>query len=68
MTAETYKQLRLRLELSNAALAPALGVSLRTAQRYESGAQPVAETAALLLQMYIRHGLPKQWGQPRAAA
>lgn len=61
MTAAEYKAARLELGLSNYALAPKLGVHMRTAQRYESGEIPVSETVARLLQLYVKHGIPRGW-------
>ena len=61
MNAAEYKAAREKLGLSNYALAPKLGVHLRTAQRYESGEIPISETVARLLQMYVKHGIPKGW-------
>jgi hypothetical protein len=56
-----YKTVRERRELSNYALRHLLGVSLRTAQRYEGGEAPVPKTVARLPLMYERHGIPKEW-------
>lgn len=61
MTATEYKAARQEIGLSNYALAPKLGVHMRTAQRYESGEIPVSETVARLLLMYVRYGVPKTW-------
>jgi transcriptional regulator with XRE-family HTH domain len=56
MTPTQYIRLRKQLGLSNYALAPALGVSLRQAQRYESGGAPIPETVAKLLKLYAKYG------------
>jgi DNA-binding transcriptional regulator YiaG len=59
MDAAEYVQLREKLGLSNYALAPILGISVRQAQRYESGETAIDLTVALLLRCYVKHGLPK---------
>lgn len=61
MTPDEYKAAREELGLYNVELARKLGVHMRTAQRYESGEIPISETVARLLQMYVRHGIPKGW-------
>lgn len=61
MTKEEYKAARKELWLTNYDLAAKLGVHKRTAQRYESGQIPISETVARLLQMYVRHGVPRNW-------
>jgi len=58
MTPAEYKRLRRYLDVSNWALSRALGVSIRAAQRYESGEQAIPEPVARLLRMYSQHGLP----------
>ena len=61
MNADEYKAAREQLGLYNVELARKLGVHMRTAQRYERGEIPISETVARLLQMYIKHGIPKGW-------
>ena len=64
MTPAEYKTLRTKLGLSNYALAPILGVSLASAQRYEKGSWPVPEPVAKLLIMLGRAGragIPFEW-------
>ena len=61
MDAVEYKAAREKLGLSNYALARKLAVNLRTAQRYETGELRIKETTARLLQMYVKHGVPKGW-------
>jgi predicted transcriptional regulator len=56
MTPTQYIRLRKQLGLSNYALAPILGVSLRQAQRYEAGEAPIPKAIANLLQMYAKFG------------
>jgi len=58
MTPTQYIRLRKQLGLSNYALAPILGVSLRQAQRYESGQTTIPDPVARLLTMYGKHGIP----------
>lgn len=40
-----------------------LGISLRQAQRYAGGETPVPETVSKLLDMLMRHGVPRAWTQ-----
>jgi ribosome-binding protein aMBF1 (putative translation factor) len=61
MDASEYKAAREQLGLYNVELARKLAVNLRTAQRYESGELPIKETVARLIQMYLKHGIPKGW-------
>lgn len=61
MTAARYKRIRKKLKLSNYALRHVIGVSMRQAQRYESGEGAVDETVARLLIMLERHGIPEEW-------
>jgi DNA-binding transcriptional regulator YiaG len=59
MTKDEYKAARERLGLTNVALAQALGIYIRTAQRYEAGDRNIPESIARLLRMYLRHGIPE---------
>ena len=59
MTAKQYSEALEKLDLTPYSAAKVLGVSLRQSHRYASGEQPVKRTVALLLAMYLRHGLPK---------
>jgi DNA-binding transcriptional regulator YiaG len=61
MTPAEYVKLRKALGKSNYAAAPLLGISRRTAHRYEHGQWPVAETVAKLLRLLERHGIPQEW-------
>ncbi len=61
MNADEYKAAREQLGLSNYALAPKLGINLRSAQRYEQGERRIPENIARLLQMYVKHGIPRGW-------
>ena len=61
MTADEYKAAREKLDLYNVELARKLGIHMRTAQRYERGELDIPDTVARLLQMYVRHGIPKGW-------
>jgi len=61
MTKDEYKRLRKRTGLSNYAIAPKIGVSLRAAQRYESGEQDIPETVAKLLRMFVKFGIPDEF-------
>jgi DNA-binding transcriptional regulator YiaG len=61
MTADEYKAAREELGLYNVELARKLGINLRTAQRYEAGGRRIPENIARLLQMYIKHGIPRGW-------
>jgi transcriptional regulator with XRE-family HTH domain len=58
MTATQYQRARKKVGYSNYALCRLLGVSLRQAQRYESGEAEIPETIARLLIMYQRFGVP----------
>jgi DNA-binding transcriptional regulator YiaG len=59
MTARDYRAAREKLGLSNYALAPKLGIHLRTAQHYEAGTRPIPLAIARLLEAWVRHGMPK---------
>ena len=61
MNASEYKAAREQLDLYNIELARKLGINLRTAQRYEAGERRIPETVARLLQMYVKHGIPRGW-------
>jgi DNA-binding transcriptional regulator YiaG len=62
MNPAEYKLLRKKLGLSNYALAPVLGISLASAQRYEQGKWPIPEPVAKLLIMLGRDGkAPVEW-------
>lgn len=58
---ETYRKAREAIGVSNYALAPILGVSLRQAQRWESGEAPVPEPIAKLMWFLQRDGIPSGW-------
>jgi DNA-binding transcriptional regulator YiaG len=58
MTPTQYIKLRKQLGLSNYALAPILGVSLRQAQRYEAGEAPIPLPVAKLLTIIERYKIP----------
>lgn len=49
---------KLGLTPASKATAAALGVGLRTAQGYAEG-RPIPKPVALLLAMYLKHGLPQ---------
>jgi hypothetical protein len=55
MTPTQYIRLRKQLGLSNYALAPALGYSLRQCQRFEAGETPIPKPAAKLLTIYAKY-------------
>jgi plasmid maintenance system antidote protein VapI len=59
MWASDYRAALAELGLSPYAAAPLLGVSIRQSHRYAAGEQAVAPPVALLLRMYLAHGLPK---------
>lgn len=61
MTTKQYLAALKKLALTPAgqATAAALGLSLRQCQRIAAGG-PVPEPVALLLAMYLRHGLPRR--------
>jgi hypothetical protein len=50
------------------AAAQAIGVSASQAQRYAQGADnggsAIPEAVRLLLEAYLRHGLPQSWKEP----
>ena len=50
---------KLGLTPSGEATMAALGISLRQCQRLATGDRPVTPPVALLLAMYLKHGLPK---------
>jgi hypothetical protein len=58
MTKTQYCKALAELNLTPYSAARVLGISLRQSHRYASGEQPVKATVALLLQAYLRHGLP----------
>lgn len=58
MTAQLYLKSLEKLGLTPANAGPYLGVCRRQSYRYASGEQTVTPTIALLLAMYLRHGLP----------
>ena len=49
------------LGISVYASAKLLGISLRQAQRYSAGDTDVPEVVSKLLDMLMRHGVPKAW-------
>lgn len=51
----------LRLTVASQSTARVLGVSVRQVQRYASGDAEIPETLALLLAMYQKHGIPRDW-------
>jgi DNA-binding transcriptional regulator YiaG len=61
MTADQYQRIRKRLGFSNYVFHRLIGVSLRQAQRYESGETDVDQPVARLMLMFDRHGVPKDW-------
>lgn len=60
MTKSAYLKALAKLNLTPAsrATAAALGLSLPSIQRIAAGRQAVPPTVALLLAMYVTHGLP----------
>ena len=60
MTTKQYLAALKKLDLtpSGKATAAALGLSVRQCQRIACGAAPVPEAVALLLAMYLEHGVP----------
>lgn len=60
-TAAQYMAALSKLSLTPYGAARLLGISLRQSHRYASGEQPVKKTVALLLTMYLRHGIPADW-------
>jgi len=62
MTPEEYRKALERLDLTVAskATATALGMTIRHAQRVAAGTRAVHPAVALLLRMYLRHGIPKE--------
>jgi hypothetical protein len=58
MTKAEYMKALAKLKLTPYGAAKLLGISLRQSHRYAAGDQPVKETVAILLDMYLRHGLP----------
>lgn len=60
-TAQYLKAIaRLGLSPSGKRTAALLGVSVRQIQRYATGAQPIAKYVALLIAMYLKHGIPQE--------
>lgn len=61
MTNQAYLRALKKLGLAphSKATAAALGVTLRTVQRYALDEQAVPRTVELLLQQYLAHGLPQ---------
>lgn len=61
MTVEQYLKAlrRLRLTPAGKPTAQALGLSIRQLMRISSGESKVPEPVAILLRMYLRHGLPE---------
>ena len=64
MTTLQYLKALKRLDLTPAgkATAAALGWTVRQCQRYAAG-QAVPQTVALLLRMYLAHGIPANSGK-----
>lgn len=58
MTAKQFNAALNELGLTPYAAAALLGVSLRTSHRYAAGDSKVPRYVALLLAMYLEHGLP----------
>jgi hypothetical protein len=61
MTQKEYLRALKRLSLSPASkrTAQVLGVGLRQLARYSAGDAQIPQTLELLLEMYLRHGLPR---------
>jgi plasmid maintenance system antidote protein VapI len=64
MTAAQFNTALARLDLTPYAAAELLGVSRSTAYRYARGDATISTSTALLLAMYLRHGIPSEWQQP----
>lgn len=62
ITSKQYQEARKALGYSNYALRRLLGVSLRQAQRYESGDVSIPERTGNLLYMLWRFGVPQELG------
>lgn len=62
MTKQQYLDALKKLDLTpaSARTAQVLGLSLRQCQRIAAGASGVPEAVALLLAMYLDHGLPPE--------
>lgn len=56
MTPKQFNAAVAKLGLSVYASAPALGISLRQAQRYSSGESPIPQTVAKLLRALVQLG------------
>ena len=58
MTAEQFSKAVTKLDHNTNTICVPLGISRRQAHRYASEEQPVPMTVALLLKMYLKHGIP----------
>lgn len=58
MTTKQYLHALEKLGLTPYSAASVLGISLRQSHRYASGEQKVKPSVALLLGMYLQHGIP----------
>lgn len=60
MTPQAYLNALQRLDLRPASKATArvLGLTVRHIQKFKSGDSPIPPPVALLLRMYLRHGIP----------
>jgi len=61
MTAAQFNTALARLDLTPYAAAELLGVSRSTTHRFARGEATVSVPVALLLAMYLRHGIPNEW-------
>jgi hypothetical protein len=63
MTKTQYLAALRKLDLGKASQLTAylLGLSVRHCQRIAAGDAEVPDTVAMLLAMYCRHGIPKEW-------
>lgn len=61
LSAKEYHAIRTRFGYSNYAWRHIIGVSMRQAQRYESGETKIPETCARLMLMFDAHGIPGAW-------
>lgn len=67
MNSKQYLAALRRLGLTKASqhTAARLGLSVGQCQKIAAGRAPVTEQLALLLAMYLRHGLPEEEGKQR---
>ena len=67
LSAEQYTDALRSLGLTPYSAPQFLGIGLRQSMRFAAGDYPVSETVALLLAMYRRYGIPREFAASLSA-